>query len=251
MSAMCRSSLIILISLKWLFCGSAFAFQLTDPHSVFKLTNVTADEKGFLKNTNNDGQLVIDSLNLKRSDMCGVLLTLEFKTSPLRATLFEVYWASEKANFSEHQKGFFFINQSDTEKENKYALSLCKLFNFSGNLHQSLQQANITAFRLDFPPNKNIDISVSSIAFLNSQALTKEINEDDDIIKTEVYERVPAKSFITLDVIIPKLIFAFEEGLQKISKDLAFLIFWLFLIFILKLLLLRSFARQYKTRDDS
>ena len=244
------SNLLVLMIVNCCFSGVAHALQISQPVTDFQFRNINSDDQGYLSNTTNDGHLILGDLNLTRDQMCGILLSIEFKVTPLRATLFDVYWRTAKTDFSENQKGFFFINQDDARKPSKYLLPLCKLFNFSGNLHNASLQNNITGFRLDFPPNKDVVLRIQSIDFLNAQGMVNVVNENSDIVTTEVYERIQARSFMTLDVIIPKLIFAFEEGLQRLYKDVPFLMVWLLIIFLLKLLLLGSFIRQIKTNDD-
>lgn len=242
--------LLVLSVVSCCLSSQATALQASQTVTDFQYRNINIDEQSYLNNTTNDGHVIVDNLNFTRDQMCGVLLSIEFRRVPLRATLFDVYWRTAKTDFSENQKGFFFINQENASTPNKYLLPLCKLFNFSGNLHNSSLQDNITGFRLDFPPNKDVVLRIQSVEFLNNQEIYNFIGDNPDVVTTEVYERIQARSFTTLDVIIPKLIFAFEEGLQRLYKDVSFLVFWLLIIFLLKILLLGSFFRQFKTKDD-
>lgn len=232
------------------FITIASALAPSEQFSDIQLRNLDTDEQGYLSNTSNDGHIVFNDLSLTRDQMCGVLLTIEFKETPLRASLFDVYWRTAQVNFTESQKGFFLINQNDAAQKTRYLLPICKLFGFSGNLHNPLIQGNITGFRLDYPPNKDTSLRIESAEFLDSQALSELLQQQTEIIALELYESVPARSFTSLDVIIPKLVFAFEEGIKRLGLDLPFLIFWLCLIFLLKLLLLKSFVRQFKSDDD-
>lgn len=233
-----------------MLCTSAQAFVPSEQFSDIQYKDLITDTQGFISNTSGDGFFVLNNVNLSRDQMCGLLLTIEFQQAPQRASIFDVYWRTAQAGFSESQKGFFIINQSDAANKNQYLVPLCKLFSFSGNLNQPFLQANITALRLDFPPNKTTTVRFEAIEFLSTQAVLDRTESSADIIKLEPYEAVSAQSFTSLDVIIPKLVFAFEHGLQRLLQDVPFLVFWLLLILFLKVLILRSFVRQIRTDKD-
>lgn len=243
----CLLSLIV----SFLSVANVHAFVASEQYSEIEYKDLSTNPQGYLTNTTGDGFLVLNNIELNRAQMCGLMLTLEFQQAPERASIFDVYWRTAKTGFSESQKGFFVINQTDAATKNSYLVPLCKLFNFSGNLNQPQQQANITGFRFDYPANKTLALRIESIKFLSSEAMAKLEESGTDAIVVEPYERISARSFTSLDVIIPKLIFAFEEGLKRFTKDGPFLVFWLVLILILKLLILRSFMREFKTDDDS
>lgn len=225
--------------------GKATAFTPSDQFSGFGLNDLQTDTLGFMQNTSGDGFLVLNDISLNRAQMCGLLLTIEFKDAPFRASLFDVYWRTSKSGFSESQKGFFVVNEKDAIGKNTYLIPLCKLYGFSGNLNQPQNQANITSIRIDYPPNKTLALRFDEIRFVDSRT-TIEMAGDDAVIVIEPYERMEGRSFTSLDVIVPKLIFAFEEGLKRLTKDVPFLVFWLLLIIALKGLILWSYVRQFR-----
>ena len=247
MSSLIKTSGLVL---SLLLSMSAFAFVPSEQFSDIQYKDLVTDTQGYISNTSSDGYLVLNNINLNRAQMCGLQLSFEFKQTPQRASLFDVYWRTAQTGFSESQKAFFIINQQDAANKNTYIVPLCKLFSFSGNLNQPLQQANITAFRLDYPPNKDTALRIETIQLLDSQAMSTESYGASQAIVLEPYETISANSFTSLDVIIPKLIFAFEEGLKRFTSDVPFLIFWLFLIFLLTVLILLSYTRQFKMDDD-
>lgn len=240
----------LILSLCLLVSLNVSAFVPSEQFSDIQYKDLVTDTLGYISNTTGDGYLVLNNINLNRAQMCGLQISLEFKETPQRATVFDLYWRTAQTGFSESQKSFFMINQKEAANKNTYIVPLCKLFSFSGNLNQPLQQANIIALRFDYPPNKDIALRIENIQFLDSETLSRESYGASEVIIVEPYERVSADSFTSLDVIIPKLIFAFEEGLKRLSSDVPFLIFWLVLIFLLKGLILLSYTRQFKTDDD-
>ncbi len=218
------------------------------PH---QLKDLELDSDGYLANTSGDGYFQLMGLDHSRDRLCGLLLKMEFKNPVEKATLFDVYWRTKSQGYSENQKGFFIINNEHTKTSNTYLVSLCKLHNFSGNLNQSHLQDNISALRLDYPGNKRLAIKFESIQILDDDELQLRLKQaDTNDIVLEAYERINPRAFTSLDVIVPKLIFAFEEGLKRLTNDLGFLVFWLLLIIALKLLLLRSFIRQYRSSEE-
>jgi len=83
---------------------------------------------------------------------------------------------------------------------------------------------------------------------LDSIALA-ETAKNDEVVSLVPYERIAGHSATSLDVVIPKLIFSFEEGLSRLKGDIPFFVFWLFLIVLLKWLILMSYVRQFR-RDN-
>ena len=211
----------------------------------YHLRDFEEDAQGFLTNTGNDSFIVIDNLDLPRQQACNLLLSLDFKETFERPGLFELFWSVKTGVFRERQKGRFIINQSDTTQANSFLIPLCKLYNFSGNLNVPDYQRNITGFRLDYPGNKKVSIRFNTIAFL-STTQANEFLKNNDVITLEPYERVNGQSFTSLDSIIPKILFAFEDGLKRLTIDKGFLIFWLLVIASLIFLLLRSFLTSSK-----
>ena len=66
----------------------------------------------------------------------------------------------------------------------------------------------------------------------------------ENIRLLEPYERIDPRAFTSLDVVLPKLYFAAQEGAHRLWQDKAFLIFWLLLIGGFKLLIIRSYLRK-------
>ncbi|MDB4511946.1 hypothetical protein N9060_00645 [Arenicella sp.] len=230
-----------------LACFNCTAFVPGDQFSDVQYNNLTMDSEGFISNTNSDGHLVLNNITLTRSQMCGLSLVLEFKQPLRKAAVFDLYWRTAKTGFSETQKAFFIISPKDAQNKNSYVIDMCKLYNFSGNLNKPLLQGNIVSLRLDYPPNKNLSLRIEDIKLLDTLLIAQDKLAG---LSIEPHEVVPRESFTSADVIIPKLIFSFEEGVKRFSKDLPFLIFWLSLIFLLNCLLLSSFVRQFKNDDD-
>lgn len=220
------------------------AYSFAPSMSDARLKDLEFDEQGYLTNTSSDGFAVFDGFNISRDQACGLSLSLSFKKALSRPVLFDVYWRTARLGFSEAQKGFFLINQTDTRTPTTFIVHLCKLYNFSGNLNQPLHQENLTALRLDFPPNKNLSIKIDSIELLDSASIPQLSSEQIKMV--EPYERIPARSFTSFDVVLPKLTLIFEHGLQRLAGDLVFLIIWLLSIVLLTSIILRSFIRQYR-----
>lgn len=232
-----------------LFSSASMAFTQSEQFSDYELKDLQSDQQGFIQNTSGDGFLVLNNIDLNRAEMCGLSMIMEFKEPPFRATVFDLYWRTAQTGFSESQKGFFIVNEKDARFKNSYAIPLCKLYNFSGNLNQPQNQANITSFRIDFPPNKTVAVRFETIRFVDSFALSQLMSIDEGVV-LEPYESVSGRSFTSLDVIVPKLIFAFEEGVKRFVSDVPFLIFWLLLIVILKGLMLWSYMRQFGSKSS-
>ena len=240
-----RNLFYLVLVANLLICSAANAFIQSEQFSEFSLNDIEADQQGFMQNTSGDGFIVLNGIELNRSQMCGLALTMEFKQAPFRATIFDIYWRTANVGFSESQKSFFIVNQEDTSSRNSYLIPLCKLYNFSGNLNQPQNQANITALRIDYPSNKNLSIRFDQLRFLDTLTMNA-LLEDENNIVLEPYERIAGPAFTSFDVIIPKLIFAFDEGLKRFTKDLPFLFFWISVIALLKGLMLWSYVRQFR-----
>ena len=243
-----RSFSCLLLIAGLLVNSLAYAFTQSEQFSDFELKDLQSDAQGFIKSTSSDGFLVLNNIVLTRAQMCGLILDMEFQETPFRATAFEIYWRTENSAFSESQKGSFIINQNDASQQNTYLIPLCKLYGFSGNLNQSQNQANITSIRIDYPPNKTVAVRFNVIRFVDTKT-TIETARNEAVIVLEPYERIAGRSATSLDVIVPKLIFSFEEGLSRLSQDVPFLVFWLLLIVFFKGLILWSYVRQFR-RDN-
>ena len=228
------------------FAFSAFALVPNEVFSDVQLRNLVENERGFLENTSSDGHIILTNMTLTREQMCGVIFSIEFENTPLKPSLFDVYWRTTKHGFTEGQKATFIISHQSAAQKNQYLLPMCKLYGFSGNVNSPEKQANVTGFRIDYPPNKDLSLKITDLSFIDSNFLSADNN---NAIVLEPYERVSAKSFASFDVVMPKLIFAFEEGLKRMTADKLFLVFWLILIFVLKCLVLLSFMRQLKSND--
>ena len=216
------------------------AFMPSEQYSDIQYKDLEENENGYWQNTSRDSFIVFNNIDLNRAQMCVLVIKLEFAQAPSSASLFDSYWRAAGAGFSESQKGSFIISHKQAQNNNTYAIPLCKLYGFSGNLDQPNLQKNIDTFRLDYPSNKNMAIKFDSLAFISHAQLSE---LPDTVIMLEPYERISGRSFTSLDVIIPKLFFAFQEGLKRLSQDITFLIFWLVIIVLLTSLILRSFIR--------
>jgi hypothetical protein len=210
-------------------------------------------DSGVMVNVSSDSYITFNSLNLSREQACGLMFKLSFSESFSKPAIFDFYWRTKSSGFSEADKGFFILNYLPEESSRSYVLPLCKLYNYSGGLNNPEKQANITGFRLDFPANKKLHVSLTDVSFLDSQALAKYLTESSEsTVVIEPYERVSGSSFTTLDVVLPKLFFALEHGLDRLKKDLGFLIFWLFSLLLLIALVIRSFVQEYSPpKQDS
>lgn len=245
---------IKIIKLKQLvaiFClvisSNTMALSLDSYMASATLKDITKDDQNYLSNTSGDGFFTIGGLDLPRGQACGLSLTLNFKEGFEKPAIFEIFWRTKKTNYSERQKAFFIINQEDSKQTKTYLVPLCKLYNFSGNLNQPVQQGNISGLRFDYPGNKKLAIKFEAIELLNSESFDKLLkNQSSEHVLLGAYERIEPRSFTSLDVIIPKLLFSFEEGLGRLTKDMAFFVFWLLLIIGLTLLIVRSFIREYR-----
>ena len=214
------------------------------PAGNLTLKNLESEGNGFLFNTTTDGYLVLDQLSSARDQACGLLVDIEFSQPMFRAGIFDIFWRGEQQGFHRHRSAFVIINRSWSEQRNRYLIPLCKLYSYSGNLNRPLLQNPIEALRLDYPSNKDLSLKFHQIEIINAVALEKLIKNPGDTIILEPYERLGGASFTSLDVVFPKIFFAFEEGLKRFWQDKAFLIFWLILIVGLKLLILRSILAQ-------
>ncbi|NND81898.1 MAG: hypothetical protein HKN50_05670 [Gammaproteobacteria bacterium] len=208
------------------------------------LRNLERDKDGFLANVGSDGYLVLTELNKSRDQACGLLLDLEFKAPMARPGIFDIFWRSAGQGFSESRKAFVIINQTLSTERTRFFIPLCKLYQFSGNLNRPSEQGNLDALRIDFPGNKDVAIKFHAIELLDGSAMLQRLETmpvDERLL--EPYERVSAGAFTSLDVAVPKLYFAFKEGLHRLTLDRIFLVVWLLIILLLFGLLLRSFRR--------
>ena len=210
----------------------------------YQLKDFDEDEFGYLRNTGSDSFLIINNLDLTRQQACNLHLEMHFQEALFRPAVFEVFWAINNHGFMESQKGFFIINQAHTAATHSFVVPLCKLYHFSGNLNRPDYQRNITGLRLDYPGNKFVSVKFNTIELLSNEQAKQLFEQNKDAIKVEPYERVAARAFTSLDAILPKLVFTFEDGLARLSVDKGFLITWLLLIAGLLFLLLRSFRRS-------
>ncbi len=207
--------------------------------------NLKVDEQGFMRNTNSDGYFTFRDLDLRRDQACAMRLDMEFDKPMSRPGLFEVFWHEPKAGFRESMKGFVLINPADTAERKVFVIPLCKLFHYSGNINKAHLQAAVAGVRLDYPSNKNIGVKFHSIEFLDAQKMLSLFSEaPSNTVILEPYERLSPSAATSLDVLVPKLFFIFEEGLSRLWIDKGFLFFWLLLIVALKLLILRSYLRK-------
>ncbi len=193
-----------------------------------------ADRQGFLTNTSRDGFFKVSGLDLTRDNACFLAMEIEFSEPILRPALFEFFWATKPNAFAEQRKARFLINHKTSGEPSLYLIPLCKLYGFSGNLDMPLRQTNISSVRLDYPMNRTVGLKFHQATLLSSDVGEALLNEKaSEIVLIEPYERVIASSFRSLDVILPKLYFSFEDGARRLGADIGFLLFWLSLILTL------------------
>ena len=213
--------------------------NIGDKQALFENIEIDGD---YLSNINSDGYIIINDIDLPRSKVCSLLISLEFKSPMKRPGVFDVYWKTKEHGFTEQQKGFFIISHKDTITPKHFVIPLCKLYNFSGNLNRPEFQQNIDSIRFDYPASKNISLKINKIEFLTNIETQLLLNKTTTVeyLVVEPYEWITGKSFTSLDLIMPKLMFALEDGVRKIIKDIPFLIFWVSLVVVLKLLIVVS-----------
>ena len=229
----------------WLVASTTFAMPLELKQT--QMRNLERDQQGYIRNQTNDGYITFRGLNLSREQACAIKMDIEFKQAMLRPGIFEVFWHAPNEGFSEQQKAFVIINHRDSQERKTYVIPLCKLFHFSGNINRSQAQGAIDGLRIDYPAKRITEIKFHSIETVNSDELITLIKQaDPNIIVLEPYERVNARSFTSLDVILPKLFFAYEEGLKRLTYDKAFTFVWLLMMFSLMALIVRSVLRQQR-----
>ncbi len=235
--------IVMLISM--VFANPSQAIELEIDQS--NLRNLVVDGDGFIKNTTGDGYLSFRDLTLSRAQACAIRLDLEFKSPMIRPAIFEVFWHAPDQGSSEKKKSFVIIHQDDTTERREYVIPLCKLYHFSGNLNQGQRQGAIAGLRFDYPTKRTTEIKFHSISTLNGDELLSLIEQSDsNISMLEPYERIDARSFTSLDVILPKLFFAFEQGLKRLSYDKVFTFSWLLMMLSILVLIVRSYLRQYR-----
>ena len=234
----------------WLATQSVFALapqndQLSLSGQPMDIKNLQLDEQGFIRNTSSDGYFTFRGLDLRRDQACAIRLDMEFDKPMSRPGLFEVFWHEPDAGFRESLKAFVLINPADTAERKVFVIPLCKLFHYSGNINKAHLQAAVAGVRIDYPSNKDIGVKFHSIEFLDAQTMLSLLSEAPaNTVILEPYERLSPEAATSLDVIVPKLFFIFEEGLSRLWIDKGFLFFWLLLIVALKLLILRSYLRK-------
>lgn len=234
----------------WLVAQSVAAIdpqdnQLSLDGQPMVIKNLEIDEQGFIHNINSDGYFTFRDLDLRRDQACAIRLDMEFDKPMSRPGLFEVFWHEPKAGFRESLKAFVLINPADTAERTVFVIPLCKLFHYSGNINKAHLQAGVAGLRLDYPSNKDIGVKFHSIEFLDAQKMLSLLSEAQaNTVILEPYERLSPAAATSLDVLVPKLFFIFEEGLSRLWVDKGFLFFWLLLIVGLKLLILRSYLRK-------
>jgi len=216
---------------------------LNAAHADMKDLQVIGDD--FIANTGSDGFLIFRDVEMSRDQACGIELDIEFKSAMPRPGIFEIFWRSAEQGFSEQRKAFVIINQSHTQARQRFMIPLCKLYHYSGNLNQPERQSIINALRFDYPTNKEIALRFHSIRLIDAETMNGQLQQSEpEIVILEPYERVSARSFASFDVALPKLYFAYEEGLQRISQDKPFLVVWLVMIAGLIVPMLRSVLRK-------
>jgi len=226
-----------------LAAGGAYALPLDLAQG--QLHNLEKDSSGFIKNVNGDGYITFRQLELTREQVCGIEMDVEFKRAMARPGIFEIFWHASGEGFTEGKKAFVIINHRDSAERKTYVIPLCKLFHFSGNINQAARQGLIAGLRFDYPANRTSEIKFHSIRTLNGGELMTLIEQADPHIKLlEPYERIRAKSFTSLDVILPKLYFSFEQGFKRLSYDKVFTFSWLAMMFALLALIVRSVLRK-------
>lgn len=232
------TKLLVCLSLT-LLSFSTFAIELQVKQK--NLRNLSMDQDGFIKNISTDGYLSFRDLNQSRSDMCGVQLDLEFKSGLSKPAIFEIFWHSMNAGFSEQRKAFVIVNHRDADQRRTFLIPLCKLYHFSGNVNQAAHQNRIGGLRIDFPANRITELKFHSIVTVSADELAQSFAQDSaNTTMLEPYERVNARAFTSFDVILPKLYFALEEGLTRMKYDKVFTLVWALLIFSLLGLIIRS-----------
>ena len=236
----------LIFMIVFLFAYEAMANDdFNHSYSKFKLKDIVI-ESGYLKNTGSDGYIVLDQINLNRYQLCGLELDIEFLDPMSKPGIFEIFWRTNKTDFGERNKAFVIINQDTSKTRSTYLVPLCKLYHFSGNLNNKLGQSIIKGLRIDFPSNKRIAIKIHSIHFRDANSTSSMLKqESSNMIILEPYERVKATSFTSIDVVLPKLFFAVQEGLKHLIADIGFFIFWICLIVTLKILIGLSWYKQY------
>ncbi len=208
-----------------------------------KLKELKFDEAGFLKNTSTDGFFTLQGFDLPRGQACNLLLDLEFAQPLFRPAMFEIFWSTSSGAFAESQKARFLVNHQQTIEPTRFILPLCKMYRFSGNLNSPNLQRNITGFRFDFPVNRTVSLKISRFSPLSATELESALTETvNTTVFLEPYEKIPGRGFTSIDVVMAKVFFALEDGLSRLAGDRWFLLFWLTMILICLLLLVRSFV---------
>lgn len=212
-----------------------------------ELKDLQFDKAGFLTNASTDGFFTLQGFDLPRGQACNVLLDLEFAQPLHRPAMFELFWSTSPDAYAEGQKTRFLVSHKNTMEPTRFVLPLCKMYRFSGNLNSPNLQKNITGFRFDFPVNRTISLKISQFKVLSAAELEPLLSEGGQVaVFLEPYERIPGRAFTSADVVIAKVFFALEDGLNRLAGDRWFLCFWLVLIFACLLLIVRSFpSRSY------
>lgn len=235
----------------WLTVQSSHALfpdesLLTLEGQPMQTTELEIKAGGFMRNTGSDSYFTFRDLNVRRELACAIKMDLEFAEPMYRPGLFEVFWHNtEGGGFRESLKAFFIVNQEDSKSRKEFIIPLCKLFHYSGNMNNPTLQSMLGGLRIDYPSNKDISIKLHSIELLDAQQMMDLLsNTPDNLVILEPYERLHPGPATSLDVMVPKLLFIFEEGLSRLWVDKGFLFTWLLLILALKILILRSFLRK-------
>ncbi len=175
-------------------------------------------ENGFLEKSAGDPYIVFPEISESTCAPMGVQLAITFDPVPAKPLLLEIFWSTDYLGFGEENKVFFMVYPKADGSPTKMTVPL-------------EHTAGFIQIRLDFPSHIDTTFKVENYEVVS----LADIN--DEFKKVDAYYSLSIEDSLKPEIIIPYILKALSHGPQRMTHDLAFLVFWLLLIIGLLFLL--------------
>lgn len=200
---------IVLVFLA-LLCSACLAQARQIPED-WELHEIEVTESGMLQTEAGDPYIVFPEFEEQECSLSGIHIRMRFEEMPHKPFLMELFWRPSYEWFGEDRKVFFILHPNKTGDTINFVVPLTR-------------QAGYKQIRLDLPTDLDTPFAIEQFERVPADAFPK------DAVVVEPYYRLSASETRNPAIIIPFLVKTFRHGMVRMSRDPAFLTFWLLLI---------------------
>jgi len=205
----CHPKIIFILTFCcWFFAGSVDAADL---YENWRLNEIIKLENGFLEKSAGDPYIVFPEISESTCAPMGIQLAITFDPVPVKPLRLEMFWSTDYLGFGEENKVFFIVHPHADGTANKMIIPL-------------EHTAGFTQIRLDFPSYIDTTFKVENYEVLSLADV------DDEYTKVDAYYSLSVEDSLKPEISIPYFLKALSHGPERMTHDLAFLVFWLLLI---------------------